>query len=341
MILSFLSGPMAYCVSRHYALIMEQKQLLMVSGLILIGGMFLAGAPLWAADGLSSPQTAFRVAGYLPDYRMADFDPATAHALTDLILFSAGLTAAGQLDLTRFKSMPLAKLRAFKTRERIRLILCVGGWKRSAHFAAVAGSSALRREFVQAAVRVCLDERLDGIDLDWEHPEGEAQQEAHGTLLSDLHTAFEPHGLTLSVTVAAWQKLPRKAFDAVEWVQVMAYDHDGRHSTFEAAKKDVAVLIGTGIPTRKIVLGLPFYGRDVNHRNRELTYRELVAKHDPKPEVDEIDGVYFNGPATIRRKTAFALESNLGGVMVWEIGQDGPGSQSLLRVIRTVVDQPQ
>ena len=301
----------------------------------------MTGAPPRAGDGLPSPQTEFRVAGYLPDYRMSEFDPAAARLLTDLILFSAELTADGQLDLTRLKDAPLAKLRALKTRERMRLILCVGGWERSAHFAAVAASSALRREFVHAAVRVCLDERLDGIDLDWEHPKDEAQQEAYGTLLADLNTAFKPHGLTLSVTIAAGQRLPRVAFDFVDWVQVMAYDHGGRHSTFEAAKEDVAALIGTGIPTRKIVLGLPFYGRDVNDRGRSLAYREVVAKHDPKPDVDEIDGVYFNGPTTIGRKTAFALESKLGGVMVWEIGQDAPGSRSLLRVIRTVADQPQ
>lgn len=320
---------------------MKPKQIFSVSGLILLGWGLFAGAPTRVDGGSPSPRTAFRLVGYLPDYRAAEFDPATARPLTDLILFSAELTAAGQLDLTRLKHVPRAKLRAFKTREGTRLILCVGGWERSAHFATVAASPAKRREFVQAAVRVCLDERWDGIDLDWEHPKGEAQEEGYGTLLTDLHTAFEPHGLTLSVTVAAWQKLPRKAFDAVEWVHVMAYDHDGRHSTFEAAKEDVAALIRSGIPAGKIVLGLPFYGRDVRQSGRSLTYREIVAKHDPKPEVDEIDGAYFNGPATIRRKTTFALESKLGGVMVWEIGQDVPGSRSLLRVIRTVIDQPQ
>jgi chitinase len=111
----------------------------------------------------------------------------------------------------------------------------------------------------------------------------------------------------------------------------MAYDHDGRHSTFDAAKGDVKALLGAGVPAEKIVLGLPFYGRNVKKREQVLTYREIVAKHDLKPEVDEMDGVYFNGPATIRRKTAFALESGLGGVMAWELGQDAPGDRSLLR----------
>jgi chitinase len=235
--------------------------------------------------------------------------------------------------------VPWAKLRRFKTRERVRLILCVGGWERSAHFAAVSGSPDKRREFVKAAVQVCLEERLDGLDLDWEHPRDSTEGDRYGTLLAELHAGFQRHGLILSVTVAAWQKLSSKAFTAVDWVHVMAYNHDGQHSTFEAAKKDVATLVDTGVPAEKIVLGLPFYGRDVKNREKTLTYREIVAKHDLKPDVDEVNGMYFNGPATIRRKTAFAMESRLGGVMAWELGQDAPEDGSLLRVIRSVLDQ--
>src|SRR5438132_1377969 len=99
---------------------MKRKQIFAVSGLILLGGALFAGAPTRADGGPPSPRTAFRVVGYLPDYRAAEFDPATARPLTDLILFSAELTAAGQLDLTRLKDVPRAKLRAFKTREGVR-----------------------------------------------------------------------------------------------------------------------------------------------------------------------------------------------------------------------------
>lgn len=31
---------------------------------------------------------------------------------------------------------------------------------------------------------------------------------------------------------------------------------------------------------------------------------------------------FFNGPATVRRKAAFAAQEGLAGVMIWEIGQD-------------------
>src|SRR5262249_12884083 len=156
-------------------------------------------------------------------------------------------------------------------------------------------SSEKRQVFAQSAVRVCLAERLDGIDLDWEHPGNNMEQVAYGQLLADLREAFKPHGLVLSVTMAAWQQLPQTAFAAVYSVQLMSYDHDGKHSLPEAAETDVRSLLDRGVPAQKIVLGLPFYGRPVKGRGQALTYREIAAKHAPAANVDEVSGVYFNG----------------------------------------------
>ncbi|QDU26492.1 Chitinase A1 precursor [Anatilimnocola aggregata] len=281
----------------------------------------------------------FRVAAYLPEYRLAEFEPRLARYLTDLIVFSAEPTEFGGINRSRLAKVPWDELRQWKTKERVRLILCIGGWERSKHFATVATSPEKRQVFVKEAVRLCLEERLDGIDLDWEHPRDEAEQEGYGRLLTELRAGFQPHGLLLSVTIAAWQKMPPEAFTAAHWVQVMAYDHDDKHSTFEGAVADVKTLKEAGVPAEKIVLGMPFYGRDILRRNRSLAYREIVARHDPKPDVDEIDGVYFNGLSMIRRKTEYALESRLGGVMAWELGQDVPTDRSLLRAIDAAVQQ--
>ena len=299
----------------------------------------VAAVPTSAGDGPAQEPNSFRVVGYLPDYRAAEFDLVTARGLTDLILFSAEPTETGALELSRLKNVPWAKLRAFKTVERVRLILAVGGWDRSTHFSTVAGSDLKRQTFVNTAVRVCLDERLEGVDLDWEHPSNEAEVEGYAKLLDELHLAFEPHGLVLSVTLAGWQSLPRKAFDAVDWVNVMSYDNPGRHSTFEAAQADVKRLIDAGATARKINLGLPFYGRDKLKPEQTMTYREIIAKHRLGPDVDEIGSLYFNGPATIGRKTEYALQSHLAGVMVWELGQDAAGDQSLLKVIHAVLER--
>jgi chitinase len=56
----------------------------------------------------------------------------------------------------------------------------------------------------------------------------------------------------------------------------MSYDHAGEHSTFEAAQADVQKLIAAGVPTEKLLLGSPFYGRDVNNRRRTMSYRDIL-----------------------------------------------------------------
>jgi GH18 family chitinase len=314
--------------------------LLLTSVACCLLGRAAINPPSPEAELPTASPSAFRVAGYLPDYRAAMFDPAAASGLTDIILFSAEPTVAGGLELSRVKNLPLARLRDFKAKTQVRLILCVGGWGHSTCFAGLAGSPQARQEFAKAARQVCLEENFDGLDLDWEHPKNEAEQEGYAKLLEELHQAFKPHGLTLSVTLAPWQQLPRRAFAVVDWIQIMSYDHAGRHSTFEAAQQDVQALIAAGAPREKIILGLPFYGRQVKNREQALAYRNLVANSHPAPETDEVNGLYFNGPATIRRKTEFARAARLGGVMIWELGQDAAGEQSLLKAIQNTVAKP-
>lgn len=274
----------------------------------------------------------FRVAGYLPDYRFAEVSVESLAGLTDLMIFSAEPNADGSLNLNRLENCPWEKLLTFKTKHRVRLFLTIGGWDRSTHFAQVAASREKRKVFVASVLRIAAEKRLDGIDLDWEHPKDASEQMAYGQLLADLRSALKRHGYMLTVTIAAWQRLPPLAFKSVDGVQLMAYDHPMEHSTIRGTRKDVQSLLDAGIPVEKITLGLPFYGRDI--RNGEAkTYAEIVTEFAPNAMNDRIGNMYFNGPDTIRRKVQFAMDTQLGGVMIWELGQDAPGRQSLLKVI--------
>jgi len=275
----------------------------------------------------------FRLAGYLPEYRFADFDDDAGQGLTDLIIFSAELADDGSLDARRLNRCPWPKLHRFRTKHHSRLILTIGGWNRSANFATVAASEQKRKHCVASIVRFAKANQLDGIDLDWEHPKNAAQEESYGKLLRELRTAFEPNGLILSVTVAAWQRLPQEAIRSVHYVQVMAYDHKEQHSTLANTARDLKTLLDAKILAKKIVLGLPFYGRDIRTRTA-MTYADIVARYHPQSSSDQVEQIYFNGPDTIRQKTRLAIDSGLGGLMVWELGQDAPGRHSLLNVIR-------
>ena len=289
--------------------------------------------------------SAFRVVGYLPDYRVAALRLASLSAVSDLVFFSLEPTPSGGLDSTRLTtavSKALQALRRAPSRNQpaLRLWATIGGWERSTGFAPMATDSGKRRRFVQALTQLCLTRHLDGADFDWEHPAGGAEEAGYAALLTDTHRAFAPYHLKLSVTLASWQKLAPQAVAAVDFVNLMSYDHPGRHSTLAQAKVDITALEQQGIPGGKICLGIPFYGRGITRPDLTETYAEIQARDHPAPEADEIRGLYFNGPETVRRKTRYALTGHLAGVMVWELGQDAPGKYSLLTEIHQAATAP-
>jgi len=315
---------------RHFALLMLP---------LLLG--LLAALPSPAA---SAPGPPFRVVAYLPDYRALTLAPAAPplNNLTDLIFFSLEPTPSGGLNGARLTSAVTARLQAIKTqsikrRRPLRLWVALGGWERSAGFAPVATDPAKRPLFVRALTLFCLRHGFDGADFDWEHPANAAEEAGYAALLAETHRAFAPHALRLSVTMAPWQKISPVAIAAVDAVNLMAYDHPARHSTFAQAQADVAGFLGQGVPPQKLCLGLPFYGRAIAHPDTALAYADIARRYHPAPGVDEVNGMYFNGPVTIQQKTRYALARHLGGVMVWELGQDAPGDGSLLKAIHRVV----
>ncbi len=315
------------------ALMTTQSRFVGLASALAIIWLAIVTMPGLAAPSLPPQQATFRVAGYLPNYRMADFEFESAIGITDLILFSAEPNADGSVNLDRFREAPWQKIFKFKTEHRVRLILCIGGWERSKAFPKIATDPELRTTFARQVVEICRSYRLDGIDLDWEHPADDAEVHAYGALLSEIHNAFEPLGLQLSVTVAGWQRLSPEAIRAVDLVQVMAYDHPGRHSTFEHAIEDIRKISELGVEKSKMILGVPFYGRGVKDWNSVQTFAQLARRDNFDPTADEFDGYYFNGHATIAKKVFWARESGLGGIMIWELGQDAQSEQSLLRTI--------
>lgn len=286
------------------------------------------------------PSKSLRIAGYLPNYRFAEFDEKNAYGLTDILLFSVEPQADGTLDLTAIQNCPWEKLERLKKEKNLRLSVTIGGWDRSQHFAKVATTPHLRKTFIQSITQLVDDRQLQGVDLDWEHPHSTDEQIAYGTLLQELRNKLAPQQTVITVTIAGWQQLPKSAIDAIDYVQLMAYDHDQKHSTLDKAQAEVESLINRGIPRQKIVLGLPFYGRHIRTREA-FAYQQIQRKYAPLPSVDLVDDIYFNGPHTIREKVKFTLNHQLAGIMIWELGQDTSGQNSLLNAaVQATTDRP-
>jgi GH18 family chitinase len=209
----------------------------------------------------------------------------------------------------------------------------VGGWNLSGGFVPMTFNAKARAAFVRNLTTYVRAHRLQGADVDWEHPKGAAQIANYQKLLIELKRAFAPHRLWLTVAVPGWgDHIQSATFPFIDRIHVMAYDQGTPHAPFAGAVKELRHWESRKAPKTKLVLGLPFYGR--NAQDATATYAEIIRKHRPKPGADEAGGFHFNGPATIRRKTIFALQQGYAGVMIWELGQDVAGKSSLLNVIR-------
>ncbi len=296
-----------------------------------------ANAPVEAEEG-AMPRVA--ITGYLPDYRLESYAPAPRAGIDVLVLFSAEATPSGGLDLARLPMAARERARQLKAQQQCLLLLSVGGWERSAAFPALAADSTARAGFSRHLAGFCREEGFDGIDLDWEHPRNQAEARDFALLLGRIAAEFGPGGLLLTSALAPWQELPAAVYEHLDRIHLMSYDNPGRHSTYESAVADVQRLVDRGAAPDKIWLGVPFYGRKIGNSGDALTYAQILAQFHPSTEVDEAGGYYFNGPQTLQKKARFARERGLGGIMIWELGQDAAGEGSLLRALGQALSVP-
>ncbi len=284
-----------------------------------------------AAEGLK-PKS-FVVAGYLPDYRLNDKNLASAQYLTDLIAFSFEPRETGDLEVRSWDAGAMALLRKSRSDHGCRLLACMGGWERSDGFRAALSTSEARSRLVESIRNLCEQEKLDGVDLDWEHPKSISEARDYASFMELLKRALGPQRL-LTAAVAVEQTWHEEGVQWLDRVHLMAYDLPERHATVADAETALNRWLKQGVPAEKLCLGLPLYGRGITQRDRTLAYSDMLAKADFRPEADEWDGLYFNGPSTLVQKVALAKKLKLAGVFAWEIGQDAAGEKSLLKAIK-------
>src|SRR5690606_27265368 len=217
----------------------------------------------------------------------------------------------------------------------VRRLVTVGGWGRSDAFATVTAERGLRTRLVDELAQLCDRHELAGIDVDWEHPANAAEYGAYVAFLRELHDRLSAKQRIVTAAVAPWKLPPAEAFRHIDRVHLMAYDNGGRHSTFDLAFDSVDKLLEAGVPSTKICLGIPFYGRPYEGEFGKATiYADLVRRKTLKPDENETGGIFFNGPELVAREVRLARRLNLAGVMIWEIGQDTSNpKQSLLNSI--------
>lgn len=280
------------------------------------------------------------VAVYLPAWGMAGYSLLRLKPATDVLYFSIQPRSDGTLNLSDISLADIPRLVRAKAKYGFRLELCCGGWERSAGFYPMARNDTRRARFVEAAYAFCQSNGFDGIDLDWEHPQNQAEANAYGKLIHQLQTKFSSSGMIVTAAIADWEPMSAEGISHLDRVHLMSYDHDGKHSTLEDAESDVQALLDEGFEPHRIILGVPFYGRSLSNWNTEKSYADIVAEFHPTASQNEAGGYYFNGRGMMRDKAALVTEDGLGGMMAWEATQDVNGPTSLLKTIQSALGSP-
>jgi chitinase len=218
---------------------------------------------------------------------------------------------------------------------------------------------------------------FDGIDIDWESPQLADAANFRALIEEFRHKMDALHpGLRLSVAVdQSPAMLPGTNFAAlaplVDELGIMNYDYAGPWSATtgflaplfsssslpaQAAsiEQSIAAYKAAGVPARKLLMGLPFYGygwTDVGSANNGLfqsgqavrgdrPYRFIrtlaepsAVFRDPRSRApwifDGHDFWTYEDPVSIRYKVSYAARQRLGGVMIWELSGDTENAELL------------
>lgn len=300
-------------------------------------------------------ERSFRVVGYYPYWEPNKVDRIQYDVLTHINYAFAIPTSDG--GLLPLEGQSLARRILREAHENgVQVLLAVGGWSYqnvplNDTFISATATAEKRTRFVKAIVAMCEEFGFDGVDMDWEYPRiSDGTYRQYEAFMLELADALHSRGLLLTAAVPAGvspQGTPYRdsmgqtdaVLNAVDWINVMAYEggNGAQHSTYDFAVYAAAYWTEQrGLPGDKVVLGVPFYGRD-----RYVPYGDLLAALPNAWERDSVtyqgSTIWYNGIPTITAKTNYAL-GKLGGVMIWELSQDTANRQySLLSAIGRAV----
>lgn len=277
----------------------------------------------------ADPADTFAVFGYLPEYRKANFDYAGvfSNGLTHLIFFSLEVDPKSHLPtaLDRLPSSEdLSAARAAADNVNGKLILGFGGNARSQGFSAMAATKQTRRVFLLALYKLLQEKALDGVDFNWEYPVTPKDWSNWGLLMKEAKELLGQRNfvsLTMYNVREHYELL--KGYNLLvdaDYVHCMAYDHREKHSTTEFAQMALFYSKTLGKYQKKFTLGIPFYGRHVVTGEPKAFYELAPVVTDTV--TDTLGDIFYNSQKTIYEKILLAKIARVGGIMIWELGQD-------------------
>lgn len=311
----------------------------------------------------SQKSTNFLIAGFYPYWEQLKFPPHIAINNGVNILYHAFVWPDQNGNLVVPKNFNNKEIIDIAKSKNIRVILSVGGGNTSYEFSKVLNNPQLFQNFANQLLNFIKKNNYDGVDIDWEFPKNSFDTLNLNKLVQFLRQNLE-NNYIISVDLP-YANYSGKYFDIdflkyfVNYFVVMSYDYSGawsRISGYNAPlksgfcnthdiQKSIEYWLARGIDSKKILLGIPFYGRAFNsdepcqgfNKSFATPYRNILSLLDNEDYqyfwdfmtktpylVSKKDKIYysFDDLSSINDKIHYASLMNLGGVAIWEITQD-------------------
>lgn len=313
----------------------------------------------------------YKVMGYVPSYKNSNPNSIRWDALTHMFYAFVGVKTSGDLNEVSIISK-LEEMEAQAHQNGVAILVSIGGGGTS-DFSACILNDASRKNLIDNLIVFTRNNKLDGLDIDYEEFEGSAtgatdqdiaKRTALENLFKELREKLPADKLLTAAVSPSWQNPNWGYFNCytntmhkyLNYVGLMIYDQTGtfvsspysQHSDFQA---HFLPSINHWINNRhlspeKLIAGVPFYGYKFKSTSGgvadAISYRDILSQNpNDSPEMlDHIGLIYYNGKPTIQQKSQYVKDNHYGGVMIWELTQDSDdNNKSLLSVIKTVFSE--
>lgn len=310
--------------------------------------------------------------GYVQDYR--DPEKIDYENFTHVIFSFGHPTDDGSLLLNGDQALSnLRETVRLAKQHDTKVLLAIGGWfhinggESYKYFKAAITNPGSRKKLVNELVSLAEKEKLDGIDIDFEHPRSNEDARSLAAFAKELSASLDPEGKELSIAVNAKVHsvtgteihsvvFEPSMFRYFDHVNLMAYDGqwDGDYNAANLSPYSYSANIidywtrlfdEQGLAREKLVLGVPLYGQPEDPSIKQVSYDAIVKNNPANAQSDSVKmnntTYHYNGHGTLRKKTELAIEKQLGGMMLWEAGLDAEGKESAASLIARTIAVPE
>lgn len=218
-----------------------------------------------------------------------------------------------------------------------------------------------RTQLIHSLINIAKTNHLDGLNIDFENLSSK-DRDTYTGFINVLHSDCQPLHIDVSVDITPdieFLKDDAAYFHAglsgvCDQAVLMAYDEHWRSDSEPGPVADipwvansVSDLLDTGVPTNKLVLGMPFYtyfwhihqngsvspgqAYGIGEVNSILASHNAKGKWDPSlglmyakyPVSDGYEEVWYPNSDTIAKELSIVSENGLAGVAIWSLNWSG------------------